>query len=87
MFGETTVSRVKIGNHPIETTIYKWLFGVPGSDTIFAVHRISGFPGFSRCIFGADFFSMEKADSSFGGIICQIRILRIHDFSKRILEF
>ena len=30
MFGETTISYVKIGNHPIETTIYKWLFGVPG---------------------------------------------------------
>ena len=26
---ETTISYVKIGNHPIETTIYKWLFGVP----------------------------------------------------------
>ncbi len=32
MFGETTISYVKIGNHPIETTIYKWLFGVPGRD-------------------------------------------------------
>ena len=31
MFGETTISYVKIGNHPIETTIYKWLFGVPGT--------------------------------------------------------
>ena len=31
MFGETTLSYVKIGNHPIETTIYKWLFGVPGT--------------------------------------------------------
>ena len=30
MFGETTISYVKILNHPIETTIYKWLFGVPG---------------------------------------------------------
>ena len=30
MFGETTISYVKIGNHPIETTIYKWLLGVPG---------------------------------------------------------
>ena len=30
MFGETTIFHVKIGNHPIETTIYKWLFGVPG---------------------------------------------------------
>ncbi len=25
MFGETTISYVKIGNHPIETAIYKWL--------------------------------------------------------------
>ena len=30
MFGETTIFHVKIVNHPIETTIYKWLFGVPG---------------------------------------------------------
>jgi len=30
MFGETTVSYIEIWNHPIETTIYKWLFGVPG---------------------------------------------------------
>ena len=30
MFGETTISYVKIRNRPIETTIYKWLFGVPG---------------------------------------------------------
>ena len=29
--GETTISYVKIGNHPIETTIYKLLFGVPGT--------------------------------------------------------
>ena len=25
MFGETTISYVKIGNHSIETTVYKWL--------------------------------------------------------------
>ena len=25
-----TISYVKVWNHPIETTIYKWLFGVPG---------------------------------------------------------
>ena len=31
MFGETTIFYVKIWNHPIETTIYKWLFGVPGN--------------------------------------------------------
>ena len=30
MFGGTTISYIKIWNHPIETTIYKWLFGVPG---------------------------------------------------------
>ena len=31
MFDETTISYVKIGNHPIETTIYKQMFQVPGS--------------------------------------------------------
>ena len=35
MFGETTISYVKIGNHPIETAIYKWLFGVPGLNQVF----------------------------------------------------
>ncbi len=30
MFGETTISHVKILNHPIETTIKNWLFRVPG---------------------------------------------------------
>ena len=30
MFGETTIFHVKIWNHPIETTISNWLFGVPG---------------------------------------------------------
>ena len=30
MFGETTIFYIKIWKHPIETTIYKWLFGVPG---------------------------------------------------------
>ena len=33
MFGETTIFYIKIWNHPIETTIYKWLFGVPGKYT------------------------------------------------------
>ena len=28
MFGETTIFYIKIWNHPIETSIYKWLFGV-----------------------------------------------------------
>ena len=30
MFGETTISYIKIWNHPIETTIYKQMFQVPG---------------------------------------------------------
>ena len=37
MFGETTISQVKVWNHPIETTIYKWykwLFRVPGCSRI-----------------------------------------------------
>ena len=29
MFCKTTIFNVKIWNHPIGTTIYKWLFGVP----------------------------------------------------------
>ena len=33
--GETTIFHVKIWNHPIETTIYKWLFGVPGRNVTF----------------------------------------------------
>jgi len=32
MLGETPIVHVKIWNHPIETTIYEWLFGVPGTD-------------------------------------------------------
>ena len=32
MFGETTIFHVKIWNHPIETTILKWMFQVPGSN-------------------------------------------------------
>ena len=30
MFGETTISYIKIWNHPIETTIYEQMFQVPG---------------------------------------------------------
>ena len=30
MFGETNIFYVMIWNHPIETSIYEWLFGVPG---------------------------------------------------------
>ena len=30
MFGETTISYIKIWNHPIETTIYTQMFQVPG---------------------------------------------------------
>ena len=29
--GETTIFHVKICNHPTETTLLKWMFGVPGT--------------------------------------------------------
>ena len=35
MFGETTIFHVKIWNHPIETTILKWMFQVPGMNKTF----------------------------------------------------
>ena len=39
MFGETTIFHVKIWNHPIETTIYKWMFGVPGNSYTLGVAK------------------------------------------------
>ena len=36
MFGETTISYIEIWNHPIETTIYKLMFQVPGSHIYFS---------------------------------------------------
>ena len=41
MFGETTISYVK--NHPIETTIYKWLFGVPKLFMADILHHRTGY--------------------------------------------
>ena len=37
MFGETTIFHVKNRNHPIETSILKWMLQVPGrfSDLVF----------------------------------------------------
>ncbi len=35
MLGETTIFHVKIWNHPIETTILKWMFQVPGRSVRF----------------------------------------------------
>ena len=40
MFGETTIFYVMIWNHPVETSIYKWLFGVPGETG--QIHRLFG---------------------------------------------
>ena len=34
MLGETTIFDLKSWNHPIETTIYKWMFQVPGTHRI-----------------------------------------------------
>ena len=45
MFGETTIFHVKIWNHPIETTIYKWLFGVPGESLMHEFYKLgTSFP-------------------------------------------
>ena len=41
MFGETTIFYKKIWNHPIEATIYKWLFRVPGCGCIFLKKRVT----------------------------------------------
>ena len=53
MFGETTISYVKIGNHPIETTIYKWLalgFQVgPLGRSFFSQQRVPGGIEFKEC--------------------------------------
>ena len=39
MFGETTIFCVMIWNHPIETTIYKQMFQVPGNILYIYIHR------------------------------------------------
>ena len=47
MFGETTISYVKIWNHPIETTSCKQMFQVPGRNTVhnsFKKKTLSCFP-------------------------------------------
>ena len=74
MFGETTISYVKIGNHPIETTIYKWLFGVPGSDELSThVHTSKGskswlfFKKDSRRGFFVAFFQGSQRAGGFSG--------------------
>ena len=51
MFGETTISYIKIWNHPIETTICKWLLQVPGN--IHKLHMLHSLfrreePGYAR---------------------------------------
>ena len=45
MFGETTIFYVMIWNHPIETTIRNWLFGVPGNyeNTVMAGNKVISF--------------------------------------------
>ena len=60
MFGETTISYVKIGNHPIETTIYKWLFGVPGTN-----QTNLWFAGVSRWVLKRESGTIFPTSSSF----------------------
>ena len=38
MFGETSIFYIKIWNHPIETTIKKWMFRVPGIHIPWRIH-------------------------------------------------
>ena len=45
-YGETTISQVKVWNHPTETTITKWLFGVPG---MYKQNLPSTCPGGTKC--------------------------------------
>jgi len=52
MFGETTILYIKIWNHSIETTIYKWLFEVPGTFYICNLSTMSSIDGGNSNIFG-----------------------------------
>ena len=66
MFGETTIFYIKIWNHPTETSIYKWLFRVPGRNPSFR-HRKNAssgeknvsFEGVSRSNGGAAWMVMN----------------------------
>ena len=62
--GETTISHVKICNHPIETTIRNWLFWVPGKSCFF-VDTLSAFSchGVSSS-FGQDWITVNQAITS-----------------------
>ena len=59
MFGETTISYVKICNHPIETTIYKWLFGVPGSSILDVVCQLEPLHSISSEVIISHMCSLE----------------------------
>ena len=45
MFGETTISQVKVWNHLIETTTLKGMFRVPGNNLSFLHGSLMSFQG------------------------------------------
>jgi len=53
MFGETTIFYLMIWNHPVETTMKNWLFGVPGKDSIQN--------SFGKATFHANFWEADAA--------------------------
>ncbi len=71
MFGETTISYVKIWNHPIETTIYIWLFRVPGSHHKLKIHCIC-----SNLYYKGHFWLFEKSAQ---GNLFQKKLVRLLD--------
>ena len=60
--GETSISHVKICNHPIETTIKNWLFRVPGKSCLFCGCFVGMF--ISWCFFQQDGITVNQAITS-----------------------
>ena len=80
MFGETAIFYVKIWNHPTETTIYTWLFRVPGIHWFFSIQ-------FFRKLFHGEFLSVKHHQKwPFGRIYFLMEEIflqqpRMYDFS------
>ena len=62
--GETTISYIKIWNHPIETAICKWLLEVPGMYVLFSCWRSSSNIDFPFLI-SIDFCDEAKVEYPF----------------------
>ena len=91
MFGETTIFHVKIWNHPIETTILKWMFQVPGMSNIYLVGGWTNpFEKYARqngFIFPKDrdenkkYLSCHHLDIDCSGVFKPIKTLDIQGFN------